>query len=106
MEVTWHEGMVDRSKIYVRLDFDPEHTWPKKGLRYAQFEQGLCFPVPADLEAKALVLWLDAAQSTIEALHNLEGLDVHSTATWPLLSNGWIDRSRSVAVSTSCRRPT
>ena len=94
IEVTWHEGLVTESRIGVRLDFDADHRMPKAGLRYAQFDGGLCFPVPGDLGCEALAIWIRGAQATVEALRRMEDLDVHSVSTWPLLSNGWIHRSR------------
>jgi hypothetical protein len=94
VEVTWHEGLVAQSRIEVRLDFDADHRLPKAGLRYAQFDDALCFPVPGDLGPEAVNAWIRWAQWNVKALRNLEALDVHSINTWPLLSNGWIHRSR------------
>lgn len=54
VEVTWHEGFVTQSRIKVRIDYDADHRLSKAGLRYAQFDDGLCFPVPGDLSPEAL----------------------------------------------------
>jgi Holliday junction resolvase RusA-like endonuclease len=94
VELTWHEGYVAQSRIEVRLDFDADHRLPKAGLRYAQFDRGLCFPVPGDLKPEAVAVWLRSAQSSLETLRELENLEIHSISTWGLLSNGWVHRSR------------
>jgi hypothetical protein len=93
IEVTWHEAPVEQSRVAVRVDFD-RLTGSKGRLRYAQFDGALCFPVPGDLAPPALATWIRAAKSTVETLRSLESLEVHSISTWPLLSNGWIHRSR------------
>lgn len=91
IEVTWGEGAVAESVLDIRLEFDAEHRLDKKDLRYIQFPDGLCFPLPGSLIGEAVEAWLISAERTLASAGERNAV---SSDGWRLLTSGWIHRSR------------
>jgi Holliday junction resolvase RusA-like endonuclease len=69
---SWIDWTRDDQQVCIRLKFSPDHFLLKEGLVFARVQNALCFPVPKEVQEKALGVWLDAIDAALAARAKIE----------------------------------
>ena len=91
---SWIDWNRDDQKLAIHLKFPPDSYLMKDGLVFARVQQAMCFPVPRDVQKKALGLWLDALEHSLAGRKKLTDLTGSYYPARYVLPTGFIHVSR------------
>ena len=91
---SWIDWTRDDQQLDIRIRFSPDDYLPKAGLSFVRLKDALCFPVPFEVRAKGLQIWLDAIEGATQTREKIAGLTKSYYPARYILPRGLIHRSR------------
>ena len=91
---SWIDWTKEEQQVVIRIKFDPEHFLSKEGLIFVRVKQALCYPVPKEVQEKALHVWLETIERALQAREQITAATGDYYAARSVLPHGFIHVSR------------